>query len=289
MKQFQSEIQIKRPELQFESCEAYTSKPGELLPYDKAQKDTLILVNTGKFILREKNIDHLTWYNPQNLPDDPADDHIVGMDTFLTSGDAVSLQADTEYMLYSDEESSCYIITYRGVSEIRLPHKSTLREPVSIFQMIRQLQQYAKTPPYPAAMCDYTLMLICCEVLTQSVMYAEKTSVLFQNVCDWIHANATGRITVAMTAEHFGYNIDYLERTFRKDYPKGLQHYIIQERINHIKYMLLTTNLTLKEIAQRLDFSDYKLFLKFFTYHVSLSPTQFRKIFTENQTFHPVR
>ena len=53
MKQFQNEIQIKRPELQFESCESYTSKPGELLPYDKAQSDTLILVNYGYYSYTE--------------------------------------------------------------------------------------------------------------------------------------------------------------------------------------------------------------------------------------------
>ena len=285
MKPFQKEILIKRPELQYESCKYYVSKPGDLLPYCAEKQEMLLLVNMGRFILRKKNIEHLNWYNPQQLPEEMADDHVSGIDVFLTSGDVVSIHAGMEYMLFSDTESSCYIITYHGQMEVPLPYKTTMKEPVSVLQLIRQLQRYDKSSLYPTVMCDFSLILIYCEILAQSVMYTAQASSLFQNVCEWIHSNAYRHITVRMTATQFGYNPDYLARVFRREYPLGIQQYIIQERINHIKYMLLTTDLPLKDIAQRLDFSDYKLFLKFFTHHVSLSPTQFRKIFSENDTF----
>ena len=51
-----------------------------------------------------------------------------------------------------------------------------------------------------------------------------------------------------------------------------------------IKQLLLSTDLPLKEIARRCGFEDYACFLKFFSYHESLTPTQFRTAFYRQHT-----
>ena len=52
--------------------------------------------------------------------------------------------------------------------------------------------------------------------------------------------------------------------------------WITESTVNHIKYYLLQTNLTVKEIAYKLDFPDVSFFCKYVKKHLGQAPLEYR-------------
>ncbi|MCH4165529.1 MAG: helix-turn-helix domain-containing protein, partial [Lentilactobacillus diolivorans] len=54
-----------------------------------------------------------------------------------------------------------------------------------------------------------------------------------------------------------------------------------QSKINLASYLLLTTDLSVSEIAERSFFNDYKYFFRLFKNYTSLTPLKYRNTFTK--------
>ena len=63
-----------------------------------------------------------------------------------------------------------------------------------------------------------------------------------------------------------------------------LKSIIDEKRLHEIKRMLLESEWTLMQIADRVGMQDYKLFLKFFKYHEGITPTEFRRLYQAMHT-----
>jgi len=143
--------------------------------------------------------------------------------------------------------------------------------------LFRQLLEYRTSGEFPERL-DYLTRLILMEILlngthTRKNPIAEKTA-------QWIRANEDILLKASEVAEYLGYNTDYLNRIFKKHYSKSLKEFIDEEKMKQIKNLMLTTNLTLSEIACRTGFSEYKYFLKFFKYHEGITPTEFYGVYS---------
>lgn len=75
--------------------------------------------------------------------------------------------------------------------------------------------------------------------------------------------------TVNMSHYHFSH-------IFKKYYGCSPYEYLILERINRAKYLLKTTSLPIKEIAQQTGYLNASTFSSVFSARVGLSPTAFR-------------
>ena len=144
--------------------------------------------------------------------------------------------------------------------------------------LCRQLLHYANTPGYTEEACDYALRLLLIEVGMQCTKPAGG-SIRFSEICEWIRMNAEKPLTSICVAEQFGYHEDYLARLFRKNLHCSMKQYIIKNRLAYLKSQLLSTDLSLKEIASQAGFTEYKYFLKFFTIHEGITPTAFRNMY----------
>ena len=100
---------------------------------------------------------------------------------------------------------------------------------------------------------------------------------LIQRVREWVRINSDKLLTVNGVAEEFGYNPDYLSTLFRRKTGGALKSLIVDMRMNALRTQLSTTDLPLKRIAMDFEFQDYKAFLKFFTYHEGITPTEYRE------------
>ena len=100
---------------------------------------------------------------------------------------------------------------------------------------------------------------------------------LVNRMQEWVRINSEKSIGVAEVAEEFGYNVDYAARIFKKRTGISLKEFINDMRMNFLRNQLHSTDLPLKRIASDSGFEDYKSFLKFFTYHEGVTPTEFRK------------
>lgn len=125
----------------------------------------------------------------------------------------------------------------------------------------------------PHEYLNYLTRLILFELYFECLQ--KSASALSENISAWIKANRHTPIKTSQIAEHFGYNAKYLNRMFKKHFSQSIKEYIDRERMDYIKTLMLTDNLSLCEIAAKSGFNEYKYFLKFFKYHEGITPTQF--------------
>ena len=123
---------------------------------------------------------------------------------------------------------------------------------------------------------DYLTRLILLECFSTSKKEDHANRIILE-IAAWISANRDTPLKVSLVSKHFGYNADYLCRIFKAHFGKSLKEYLDKIKIDHVKQVLLTSNMSLKEVAYNTGFSDYKYFLKFFKYHEGITPTQFLK------------
>lgn len=93
---------------------------------------------------------------------------------------------------------------------------------------------------------------------------------------EYIRNHIDTNLSIAAIAAHMGYNPDYLGKCFRRWHGVGLKEYIANRRMQQAKNRLLTTTLSVKEIAASLGYREENRFIKFFLYHEGISPTAFR-------------
>ena len=140
--------------------------------------------------------------------------------------------------------------------------------------LLKKLLHISKTPTYNKAARDATALMVFCELENANIMGVGSS--LANKIAEYIRINAQKGVSVAQTALYFGYNTDYISKLFKKIFGIGIKQYINSERIKYAKDLLLTTNLSVKEIAGTMNFDEENLFIKFFMYHEEISPSEFR-------------
>ena len=105
-------------------------------------------------------------------------------------------------------------------------------------------------------------------------------SKIFYDVCQYVRENVRNNPTVKNIGEKFSYHPDYLSKVFIKNTGMPLKNYIDGERNAYVKNLLLTTDYSLKEIAQSCAFENDNALIKFFKYNnEGLTPTGFRNLY----------
>lgn len=191
----------------------------------------------------------------------------------------------------SDDTVSFFWLHFRVDSQTHpiltaLPKAISYLDNTQIPLFCRQILLFSQMDSYPQTMNDLLLRLL----LTEYAVHAEREDAspeyrIINDIREWIRINTKkSALTAAEVAEQFGYNEDYLTRLFRKKTGVGLKNWINKTRMDHIRTALLTTDEPLKTIAYNAGFSDYKAFLKYFTYHESVTPTALREHFYRMHT-----
>lgn len=93
---------------------------------------------------------------------------------------------------------------------------------------------------------------------------------------DYIRAHCTQSLSVADMAEFTGYSVPYFSRKFHQFMGKTVTAYVLESRILHAKQLLVSTNMTIKEIAIASGFSQSSYFIQCFRKVVHMTPEQFR-------------
>jgi AraC-like DNA-binding protein len=91
---------------------------------------------------------------------------------------------------------------------------------------------------------------------------------------DWQYHRA---LSVAGLARQVGLSQNYLARRFKQRYGMTIQHYLLILRMKHAHELLLSTNLPVKSIGQRVGMADPQYFNKQFRAAFGKSPTEIRR------------
>lgn len=147
----------------------------------------------------------------------------------------------------------------------------------SFLNLARQLVQANENPAYPREAADCYLRLILNEILLAAKRGRNTSYPVCGIIAEWIRKNSSRKIEVDEISKVFGYNKDYISRSFKRNFDMSLKEYIDTERLKFIKGLLITTSYPLKQISCLTGFGNYKSFLKFFSYHSDLTPYEYRK------------
>lgn len=84
-------------------------------------------------------------------------------------------------------------------------------------------------------------------------------------------------ITLNYVADKLHYNPNYLSSIFRKETNTSFSEYLTHVRINKAKEWLTETNMTVKEIAERLNYNNSQNFIRSFKKIEGITPGRYRK------------
>lgn len=203
----------------------------------------------------------------------------------LTEGDIIFLDADKVHkgVGISHERVSFYWLHFYFPNGERIDIKHlTLKEVYPVTLLCRQILHYAAQRHSQDVMNSLICVLLF-EIDLQNVK-KEPLDSLAERIVEWIRINSDKQLISSDVAERFGYNEDYITRLLKKEYGCGLKQMINNKRVEYIKYLLSESEVTLTEAAYKSGFADVKLFLKFFTYHEGITPTEYRRIYKTGHT-----
>lgn len=95
---------------------------------------------------------------------------------------------------------------------------------------------------------------------------------------DYVEEHLAQPITAQSTADALCYHKDYLSRAVKSQSGYSLKEYINMRKIKEAKLQLYASNAPIKEIAGNLGFENANAFCKFFSYHVKMSPGEYRRL-----------
>lgn len=151
--------------------------------------------------------------------------------------------------------------------------------------------EYAKTALRFKA-CDYllkplnklelskTLRKIKDELLSeQSQLNSERettTENIVNSVKQYLQVNYASEINFTQVASDYNFSAAYLTKIFKEHTGTSPVKYLIEYRIKMAKHLLLDTNLTIKEIAEKTGFIDQFYFSKCFKNHCGITPSEYK-------------
>ncbi|WP_208559865.1 helix-turn-helix domain-containing protein [Marinilactibacillus kalidii] len=92
-----------------------------------------------------------------------------------------------------------------------------------------------------------------------------------------IHASYDEDISLDTISEELNYNPNYLSSIFKKETGVTFSDYLIDYRLTKAKDWLIDTELTVKEIAEKLKYGNSQNFIRSFKKREQLTPGQYRK------------
>ncbi|MCE5172978.1 AraC family transcriptional regulator [Paenibacillus profundus] len=92
----------------------------------------------------------------------------------------------------------------------------------------------------------------------------------------YIHDKYPESLSLDSIAQALNYNVHYFSRKFKRQMGQSPIAYLIQVRMEHAQNLLLNTNATLQEIAERVGYTDLYYFIRIFKKHAGLSPGKYR-------------
>lgn len=96
-------------------------------------------------------------------------------------------------------------------------------------------------------------------------------------IMDYISSNLSNIPSLKVVAKQYQYSYNWLSALFKKTTSYTLIGFYNIKRLDYAKNLLLTTDMTLEKIAEKINFSTPYSFSKTFKKHFKVSPQQYRK------------
>lgn len=183
----------------------------------------------------------------------------------------------------SDSPCEFYTVAYNGIvsdlSVMELNEIYLRGSSIFVDELLKRLYGTARDNLADANECNILFLLLTYEA-KRCFSRVKESVPLMEQAIRYIDSNTDTLITVDSVCDHLGYNRDYISRQFLECYGITIKKYIDQKKLSAAKHLLISSKMSLEQVAVAIGFDDAQHFYKFFRYHENISPSQFRKINT---------
>lgn len=102
-----------------------------------------------------------------------------------------------------------------------------------------------------------------------------------RNCIKYVNENLSQKISVSSVADYCGISSDYLSQIFKKEIGENLSTYILRQKLEKAKILLLKEK-TVKEICIEAGFSSQAYFVTVFKRFYKMTPSEYIKITRKN-------
>jgi AraC-like DNA-binding protein len=97
---------------------------------------------------------------------------------------------------------------------------------------------------------------------------------------DYIQSHCTKNLKLEQMAEHAGYSLFYYNRMFHQIMGKTPVQYLLECRILQAKNLLISSKMSIKQIALEAGFSQSSYFIRIFRRFEQITPSDYRKMYS---------
>jgi two-component system, response regulator YesN len=105
----------------------------------------------------------------------------------------------------------------------------------------------------------------------------EKYSLTIATIVNYLKQNYDREISLKTVADEFNMNSVYLGRLFKAETGSAFTDYINNMRVKKAKKLLAETEMTMKQVAEKVGYLNINYFFPVFKRNVGISPTEYRK------------
>lgn len=149
-----------------------------------------------------------------------------------------------------------------------------------MFNQLLDLYQQQMNKNYLDSFLSCLLYELTAETI-RSLIYKKNNRSDLQPVQDWIRIHSFENISLEKIADYFNYNKCYLSRKYKKSFGMNIFDQIITFRLRRAKDLLSETDLNIVQIAAEVGYEDSKYFMRIFKKHEGITPSQYRKTFSQ--------
>lgn len=95
----------------------------------------------------------------------------------------------------------------------------------------------------------------------------------------YLQEHLSQEVSLSVLAERFHLNPQYISQLFKNEIGVGFLVYLTNIRMERAKHLLLSTSLSVAEVAEQSGYGDYRVFTKVFKKSEGITPSQYRRDF----------
>ena len=121
------------------------------------------------------------------------------------------------------------------------------------------------------------IMTICAEYITLTNALPSKAPRMPEMAKIYLHENYADKVTIKEICKSLGCSKSALLSAFKEEYGTTVNSYLCDIRIDEAKKLLLSTNMSISDIADATGFYDQSYFSKVFSAKIGRTPSEYRK------------
>lgn len=213
--------------------------------------------------------------------------HFQDKEYSVLPGQVVLIDCYTPHAYQTESGWECLWLHFDGVSsreyyELIVTNLGNVFTVKNIYTIERLLKKIYQTFADVNSIREIYISQQICEVLTELALsegvmtYTDKSSRMIEEVVAYVNQNISESLSLEVMAENASLSPYHFSRLFKKETGFSPYRFVLETRVNHAKFYLKTTNISIKELAYKVGFQSESSFCTAFKKLIKVTPSDYR-------------